>query len=132
MERIDIAGSIRDAWVGDVLELHELTTGFKYAMYMGCEIHTNANVQERLYRMLKLTPSDDQSRYTYYISTQNASPRLDAEAITLVPEDLILSHFPISNDGLSGIRSKRWNPFKVWTVTSAGLSRTVRMLNMNI
>ena len=177
MERIDIAGSIKDVWVGDVLELHEPTTGFKYAMYMGCEIHTNANVQERLYRMLKLTPSGDESRY--YLSTQNASPRLDAEAVTLVTEDLILNHVPVSkfapiygvdskngsinpikgtwirphparalcespgqatdvrqvnvsvwNDGLSGVRSKRWNPFEVWTVTLAGLSRTVRMLNM--
>jgi hypothetical protein len=44
--------------------------------------------------MLKLTPSDDGSRY--YISTHNASPRLDADAITLVTEDLVLSHIPLS------------------------------------
>ena len=37
MERIDIADSIRDAWIGDVLELHELTTGFMHGMYMGCD-----------------------------------------------------------------------------------------------
>jgi hypothetical protein len=30
--RIDIAGSIKDVWIGEVLELHGLTTGFKYAM----------------------------------------------------------------------------------------------------
>src|SRR6267378_8046100 len=34
MERIYIDDSTKDAWVGDVFELHELTTGFKYAMYM--------------------------------------------------------------------------------------------------
>jgi hypothetical protein len=178
MERIDIAGSTTDVWISDVLELHELTTGFKYAMYMGCEIHTNANanVPEKFYRMLKLTPNDDESRY--YVSTQNASPRLDADAITLVTEDLILNHIPISkfapiygvdskngginpievkphparalcestgqttdvrqinvsiwNDGLSGVRSKRWNPFEAWTVTFAGLPRTVRIYMLNI
>ena len=105
MERIYIDDSIRDVWVGDVFELHESTTGFKYAMYMGCEIHTIANVQEKLYRMLKLTPSDDESRY--YISTQNASPRLDADAITLVTEDLILNHVPISKFApIYGVDSK--------------------------
>jgi hypothetical protein len=36
MERIYIDDSIKDAWVGDVFELRELTTGCKYAMYMGC------------------------------------------------------------------------------------------------
>src|SRR5467141_600853 len=177
MERIDIADLIRDVWIGDVLELHESTTGFKYAMYMGCEIHVKAGVQEKFYRILKLTSSDDESRY--YISTQNGSPRLDADAITLVTEDIILDHVPISkfgpiygvdskngginliedawikphparalcestgrttdvrqinvsiwNDGLSGVRSKRWNPFEVWTVTLAGLTRTVRMLSI--
>jgi hypothetical protein len=29
MEWIGIADSIRDVWIGDVLELHESTTGFK-------------------------------------------------------------------------------------------------------
>ena len=120
------------------------------------------DVQEKFYRILKLTSSDDESRY--YISTQNGSPRFDADAITLVTEDIILDHVPISkvgpiygidskngeinpiedawikphparalyestgrttdarqinisiwNDGLSGVRSKRWNPFEVWT-----------------
>ncbi|KAN0075152.1 hypothetical protein V8E54_007763, partial [Elaphomyces granulatus] len=170
MERIDIADLIRDVRIGDVLELHESTTGFKYAMYMECEIHVKAGVREKFYQILKLTSSDDESRY--YISTQNASPRLDADAITLVTEDIILDHVPISkfgpiygvdskngginliedawikphparalcestgrttdrqinvsiwNDGLSGVRSKRWNPFEVWTVTLAGLTRT--------
>jgi hypothetical protein len=177
MERIHIDGSIKDAWVGDVFELHNLTTGFKYAIYMGCEIHTMANVQEKLYRMLQLTPNNDGSRY--YISTYNASPRLDAEVVTLVTEDLILNHIPLSsfapiygidskngeidsiknawikqhparalcestgqttdvrqvnisiwNDGLSGVRSKRWNPFEVWTITLAGLPRKVCMPNI--
>jgi hypothetical protein len=48
--------------------------------------------------MLKLTPNDDESRY--YVSTQNASPRLVADAITLVTEDLILNHVPISKFAL--------------------------------
>ena len=179
MEQIDIADSIRDVWIGDVLELHKLTTGFKYAKYMGCEIHAKANVQEKFYRVLKLTSSDDESRH--YISTQNGSPHLDADAITLVTKDIILDHVPMSkfgpiygvdskngkinlikddawvkphparalcestgqttdvrqinvsiwNDGLSGVRSKRWNPFEVWTVTLAGLTRTVRILSRN-
>ena len=109
----------------------------------------------------------------------NGSPRLDADAISLVTKDIILDHIPISkfgpiydvdskngkidlikddawikphparalcestgtsdvrqinvsiwNDGLSGVRSKRWNPFEVWTVTLAGLTRTVRMLSI--
>jgi hypothetical protein len=177
MERIHVAGSMKDVWIGDVLELHRSTTGFQYGMYMGCEIHTNANVQEKLYRTLELTPSDDESRY--YVSTQNSSPCLDADSIILVTEELILNHLPISafapiygvdskngeinlikdrwikshparalcestghstdvrqvnvslwNDGLSGVRSKRWNPFEVWTVTLAGLPRTVCMLNI--
>ena len=178
MERIAIAGSMTDVWIGDVLELHELTTDFKYAMYMGCEIHTNANIQEKFYRMLKLTPNGDGSQY--YISTRNASPRLDADGITLVTEDIVLNHIPISkfapiygvdskngevnpindawvkphparalcestgrtidvrqinisiwNDGLSGVRSKRWNPFEAWTFTLAGLPRIVRILDDN-
>jgi len=172
MERIYIDDSIKDAWVGDVFELHDLTTDFKYAMYMGCEIHTVANAQEKLYRVLQLMPSDDGSRY--YISTHNASPHLDA--VSYVTEEVLLNVIPLSkfasiygidskngvihpieikphparalcestgqttdvrqvnisiwNDGLSGVRSKRWNPFEVWTVTLAGLSRKVRMLSI--
>jgi hypothetical protein len=43
---------------------------------------------------------------------------------------MFVINISIWNDGVSGVRSKRWNPFEVWTVTLAGLSRKVCMLNI--